>query len=292
MKRLLAAAALLIAPFATAATLRVQPLSHPFEVRLTGQGGGFSVDLPIVGNVHGATADFFTALDVTNNSAESTGVEFYFTPADGSGARSGTLGTLNGFDNLRLDDFLQALAAAGIIPPNQTSDMFGSLLLTFTNPSFHIGTEATAVARVFSRGAAGGTIGLAYRALPIETDGPHSLSSIIRNDGGFVSNIGIENLGVDDAGVLLQDPVTVRLNFYDPATGAPVGGQPTIVLAPGQVVQLNDVFSQFALAQPTLLLFVDEVEGSGQIRGYVVMKDVVTNSGSFVFMQESTASVY
>ena len=62
--------------------------------------------------------------------------------------------------------------------------------------------------------------------------------------------------------------------------------------SPGQVIQVNDVFSRYALTQPTLLLFVDEVAGTGQIRGYAVMKDVVTNSGSFVMMQESTSNVF
>jgi hypothetical protein len=45
-------------------------------------------------------------------------------------------------------------------------------------------------------------------------------------------------------------------------------------------VQLNDVSKQSAI------VFVDEVSGSAQIRGYVVMKDTTTNDGSFVFMQE------
>lgn len=296
MRRVLIAAALLlaapfIAPRAGAATLSIRPLSHPFAVRLVQQGGGFSVDLPIVGNVQGATA-FFTSLDVTNNSPQPTDVEFSFTPADGSAPRSGLLGTLNGFDNLHFDDFLQSLVSAGVIPPNQANNVFGSLLLTFTNPGFHTGTEATAVARVFSRAAGGGTIGLAYRARPIETNGPHSLSTILRNDSGFISNIGIENLGVDDTGRVLTDPVVVRLSFYDPATGAPVGGQPTITLGPGQVTQLNDVFRQFALTPSAVLLFVDEIAGTGQIRGYAVMKDVVTNAGSFLFMQESPANTF
>ncbi len=297
MRRVLIAAALLLAalfiePGAGAATLSIRPLSHPFVVRPVQQGGGFSVDLPVVGNVHGATAKFFTALDVTNNSPQSTDVEFFFTPADGSAPRTGLLGTLNGFDNLHFDDFLQALAAAGVIPPNQADNVFGSLLLTFTNPAFHTGTEATAVARVFSRATPGGTIGLAYRAQPIETNGPHSLSTILRNDSGFTSNIGIENLGVDDTGRVLTDPVVVRLSFFDPATGALVGGQPTITLGPGQVTQLNDVFRQFGLAPTAVLLFVDEVAGTGQIRGYAVMKDVITNAGSFIFMQESPANTF
>ena len=270
-----------------AAVLAIHPLSHAFRILPTQQSGGFTVDLPIVGHVIGATSTFSTSLDVTNNTAQSTEVDFFFTPADGSAPRSGVLGTLSGFDNIHVDDFLQALASAGIITTNQASNSFGTLLLTFTNTAFRTGTEATAVARVFSPASPSGTFGLAYRGRPVETNGPHSLSSIVRNNNGLVTNIGVENLGVDDQGKTLTDNVTVRLSFFDPTTGTLVGQQPMITLTPGQVVQVNDVFRVNGLTGDSAILFVDEVSGSGQIRGYAVMKDVVTNDGAFVFMQES-----
>jgi hypothetical protein len=109
----------------------------------------------------------------------------------------------------------------------------------------------------------------------------------VRNNNGLVTNIGVENLGVDDQGNALTDNVTVRLSFFDPGTGALAGQQPMITLAPGQVVQVNDVFRTYGLAGDAAILFVDEVSGSGQVRGYAVMKDVATNDGAFVFMQES-----
>ena len=275
-----------------AAILTIHPLAHPFSIRTTQQpDGGFSVDLPIVGHVHGSTT-FSTALDITNNTAQSTDVEFFYTPADGSAPRSGVIASLPGFDNVHFDDFLQGLASAGLIASNQAENSFGSLLLTFTNPAFHTGTEATAVARVFSPGAQGGTVGLSYRARPIETNGAHSLSALIRSGNGVTSNIGIESLGVDDQGKALANTVTVRLTFYDPSTGTPGAIQPAFTLAPGQVVQLNDVFRQFGLTPNTLIVFVDETAGTGQIRGYAVTKDIVTNDGSFVFMQESQASTF
>jgi hypothetical protein len=292
MKRVLPLAVLFIAPLTNAASLSIRPLAHPFVVRVTQQGGGFSVDLPVVGHVRAATTTFSTSLDISNNTAQSTDVEFFFTPADGSAPHGGVLANLSGFDNLHFDDFLQALVSAGVMTSNQADNSFGTLLLTFTNPSFRSGTEATAVARILSPASPGGTYGLAYRARPIETNGPHSLSSVIRNGNGIVSNIGIENLGVDDRGNALTNGVTVRLSFFDPATGTIAGPQPTFTLAPGQVIQLNDVFRQFALPQSALLAFVDEVSGSGQIRGYVVLKDTMTNDGSFVFMQESTNSTF
>lgn len=294
MRRLsIVSALVLMAASAGAATLAPRPLSHRFTIRPLDTGGGFTVDLPIVGSVQGATTTFFTALDISNNTAQSTNVEFQFTPADGSAARSGLLATLNGFDALHTDQFLQTLASAGLIAPNQATNSFGTLLLTFTNPSFHTGTEATAIARVYSNAPGGGTYGLAYRARPVETNGPHSLSSVLRSGDGLIANAGIENLGVDDRGTALTDPVTVRLTFFDPSTGTPVGTQPTFTLAPGQVVQINDVMRQFQLpVVNSLLLFVDEVAGSAQIRGYVVIKDSTTNDGAFVFMQESRDSTF
>jgi hypothetical protein len=275
-----------------AAILSIHPLAHRFSIRPTQQGGGFSVDLPIVGHVHGATTTFSTSLDITNNTPQATDVEFFFTPADGSAPRSGVIANLPGFDNVHFDDFLEGLVSAGVIPPNQAENSFGTLLLTFTNPSFHTGNEASAVARVFSPGSQGGTFGLAYRARPIETNGAHSLSALIRTGNGMVSNAGIENLGVDDHGNALTDNVAVRLSFFDPDTGTAVGPQPTFTLSPGQVIQLNDVFRQFGLTQTAVIVFVDEVSGSGQIRGYTVAKDVVTSDGAFVFMQESQASTF
>lgn len=275
-----------------AAVLAIHPLAHRPAIRTLDSGGGFSVDLPVVGRVQGATTTFFTSLDISNNTAQTTDVEFAYTPADGSALRSGTLATLNGFDNLHIDDFLASLQSAGMITSNQASNSFGTLLLTFTNPAFRNGTEASAVARVYSKAPNGGTYGLAYRARPIETNGSHSLTTIVRNGNGIVSNIGIENLGVNDAGKALADNVTVQLSFYDPESGTNVGPQPMYTLAPGQVMQLNDVFRQFGLTQDTLLVFVDEVAGTGQIRGYAVLKDAVTNDGSFVFMQESKSGTF
>lgn len=261
-------------------SLIISTLAHPVPRRVVGNAaGGFSVDLPVVGRVHGATT-FITALDITNNSTQPTDVEFEYVPADGSPARSGLLGTLAPLDNLHVDDFLQSLASTGIVTPSAGADGFGTLLLTFTNPSFTKGTEATAVARVYSFAADGkSTYGIAYRAPALMTNGAHALTSIVRVGHGLVSNVGIENVGINDAGAPDSNPITVRLTFVDPATGAVTGVQPLLTLAPGQVAQINDAAKQNAI------LFVDEIAGTAQIRGYVVMKDTTTNDGSFVFMQ-------
>ena len=81
--------------------------------------------------------------------------------------------------------------------------------------------------------------------------------------------------------------MTLQLTFRDPATGSIVGQQPTVTLSPGQVTQLNDLWSRYSLpaASTQLQLTVTETAGTAQIRGYVVFKDVATNDGSFFFMQ-------
>ena len=298
MKRILSFIGLLlfVAAASFARSVQVAPLSRPFTIRVTDQGGGFSVDLPIVGHVRGVSTTFFTSLDITNNSAQPTGVDFFYTPADGSAPRSGSFGTLLGFDNIHTEDVLQSFADAGIIPPGQGGNSYGTLLLTFTNPAFKTGSEASAIARVwsFAAGTSGPTYGLAYRALPLHTAGAHSLATVVRNGGGLVTNIGIENVGIDDSGNSAGDTVTVRLSFFDPTSGAAVGTQPAFALGPGQMTQINDVFNaggknpfQLPTGADSLIVFVDEVGGTSQIAGYAVLKDTTTNDGSFVFMQES-----
>ncbi len=272
------------------------PLSRPFAIRVLSAGGGFSVDLPVVARTRGFSTKFFTSLDITNNTAQPTDVDFFYTPADGSATRSGSFGTLLGFDNIHTEDVLLSLASAGIIPPGQAENTFGTMLLTFDNAAFRTGSEATAVARVwsFANGSAGPTNGTAYRARPLHTGGAHALAGLLRNGDGLLTNIGIENVGIDDAGDPVDAPLTVRLTFVDPSTGAPVGTQPTFVLAPGQMTQISDIFNvggtnayQFPAGAPSLIVFAEAVAGTSQLAGYVVWKDTGTNDGAFVHMQES-----
>ena len=69
MKKTILVAALFVASTAVAATA--------FHPRATQQpGGGFSVDLPIIRRVRGATTTFTTALDITNNSPQQTDVKY------------------------------------------------------------------------------------------------------------------------------------------------------------------------------------------------------------------------
>ena len=256
----------------------------------------FNVDLPIVTHVQGASTTFFTSVDVTNNTSASTGVAFEYISSDLSVDATGSLPSLGPHGNFHTDDILTYLASQGAITAAQGASGFGTMLLTFTNPTFTTGTEASASARVYNFLNAGQTpsVGLAYRAPVLTTSGSHTVSTVIQDSttsgGGAASvltNLGLEDVGINDAGAVDATPVNIQLTFYDPATGAQIGQQPTVTLHSGQVTQLNNVWGAYGLPTGThqVLVVATETSGTAQIRGYVSLKDTGTNDGSFFFMQ-------
>ncbi len=138
------------------------------------------------------------------------------------------------------------------------------------------------------------SIGLAYRGIVMRKNGSHTLSSVVSNTTtadpsipSVVTNFGLKNVGINDAGQVDRTPIDLQLTFYDPQTGAQVGPQPTVTLSAGQVTQLNDLWSRYGLPADArnLLVVVTETAGTAQIRGYISVKDTFTNDGSFFFMQ-------
>jgi hypothetical protein len=256
---------------------------------------GFSVDLPVVTKVQGATTTFYTSLTVTNDSATTTDVLFEYISADYTLDATGILvAGLAGHASFHVDDLLQYMADQGFITSAQAASTFGSLLLNFSAASFTAGTEASAVARIYNYQTAGArpSIGFAYRGNVLRQSGTHSVSSVIRNTAGLTTgpdistNLGLENVGIDDTGAVNSTPVTIQLSFYD-STGAPVGGHPTYTLKPGQIVQVNGAWNAFGLPAGTheVLVVATEIAGTAQIGGYVVLKDNATNDTSFFFME-------
>jgi hypothetical protein len=256
----------------------------------------FSVDLPVVTRVQGANTIFYTALTVTNNSAVSTDVTFDYITADYTLDVSGILvAGLAGHASFHTDDLIQYLADQGFLTSTQATSSFGSFLLNFAADSFTAGTEASAVARIYNYQVSGQrpSIGFAYRGLVLHQTGSHSVSSVIRNTAGLTTgpdistNLGLENVGIDDTGAINTTPVTIQLSFYDGATGAPVGGHPSYTLKSGQIVQINGAWSAYGLPAGTheVLVVATETAGTAQIGGYVVLKDNATNDTSFFFMQ-------
>jgi hypothetical protein len=257
---------------------------------------GFSVDLPVVTKVQGAATIFYTALTVTNNSAATTDVLFEYISADYTVDASGILvAGLAGHTSFHTDDLIQYLADQGFLTASQAASSFGSLLLNFSAAAFTAGTEASAVARIYNYQTAGQrpSIGFAYRANVLRQSGLHTVSSVIRNTAGLTTgpdistNLGLENVGIDDTGAVNTTPVTIQLSFYDGATGAAIGGQPTYTLKSGQIVQINGAWAAFGLPAGTheVLVVATETAGTAQIGAYVALKDNSTNDVSFVFAQ-------
>jgi len=72
----------------------------------------FSVDLPIVTHAIGATATFYTSMDVTNNTAQPTGVNFEYVSSDLTVDVSGTLvAAIGARGNFHTDDVLGTLTS-------------------------------------------------------------------------------------------------------------------------------------------------------------------------------------
>jgi hypothetical protein len=257
----------------------------------------FSVDLPIVTHAVGATATFYTSMDVTNQTNQTTAVNFEYVASDLSVDVSGVLvASLGPYGNFHTDDVLATLASQGAITQAQAASGFGTLLISFMNPAYTNGSEASVTVRVYNYLNAGQnpSVGLAYRGVVLRKNGSHSLTTVINNTtsaGGNVpavlTNLGLENVGINDAGQGDSNPITLQLTFYDPSTGTQVGSPQTVSLAAGQVKQINNVWGAYSLpaSATALVVTVTETSGTAQIRGYVSIKDVNTNDGSFFFMQ-------
>src|SRR5260370_2799807 len=188
----------------------------------------FSGDLPVVTHAVGASATFYTSMDVTNNTAQPTGVNFEYVSSDLAVDVSGTLvAVLGSRGNFHTNDVLGTLASQGAITQAQATNGFGTLLLTFTNPSFTTGNEASVTVRVYNYLTPGQkpSVGLAYRGIVLRKNGSHSLSTVINDTTGLtdntpsvVTNLGLENVALNDNAQVDAVPITLQLTFYYPPT--------------------------------------------------------------------------
>jgi len=154
---------------------------------------GFAVDLPIVAGLQGISTRFYTSIDITNNSTQATDVAFEYIATDYSVDVAGTLvAGLPGLGNFHSDDVIIYLSNHGVLTADQARNSKGSMLLTFTNPSFTTGREASATVRTYNYLTTGQTpsVGYSYRGFPLRREGAHSLTTVLgdtSSSGGKVT---------------------------------------------------------------------------------------------------------
>jgi hypothetical protein len=144
--------------------------------------------------------------------------------------------------------------------------------------------EGFAGARTAAPSSAGGRYGLFYPAVPLsETANVEAWIYGLEQNDAARSNLALVNAGKAQAST---DPVTLRYDVYDGATGL-LAGSRTRTLDPGGWTQINAVLGDFGLAKG--YVHVVKTAGSGRFLAYGVVNDGKdpgsgTNDGSYVAM--------
>jgi hypothetical protein len=257
--------------------------------------------IPVVAQIQGA-AFFRTSVTISNaNASVTTPVHMllsYRSLVDNS-FQTTTLDLSPALGPRRVavfDDIIQAFKNAGRIrAADAGANIFGTLLVTFDAIAESAREEAAAVARTYSAGPAGGTIGLAYAGRCQCLTGSlfrvlgSSRNGVFGNDGSTRANLGIVNEG----DVSLTLPTDVRVQYYNGETGALLKQFfiSDIVhhdLQVNEVFQLNNIFNDPSIPANvhTLVVQVEAVTANVYVSSYVVQLDNTTQDGSFFFLEE------
>lgn len=268
--------------------------------QLTAAARGLSINVPLIGRVTGAGNTLYrTSLDVSNNTAMQTTVDFYFDGRDNSGASvtaTGSIsnnglvqsgqGALRGMTNAHFDDFVEALVQAGFISAQaRDRGIVGSVLLVFD--TFGRRGDGSAAARFYSE-LAGGTVGVSISGREITMDEPVALSGFVRDtrnqpSGQQYANIFLNNTGLTRSGAP-AGPVIVDLRAVSANSGAPIGRSISIDISPGQTATISDVSAQLQIGNEPAIVMARVTTGDATIHGLVSTIDAVTRDGSVVFM--------
>ncbi len=183
-------------PLLLAAPTRVVSRGTPVRAQSESTSAvSYSVEVPVVTRVVG-TALFRTAIDISNNTANSVTARYQYSynraTAAGGFFRSPiqTISLLP-FDNFHSDDFVAFLGTIpGALEAGAADSSFGTLLVTFDGVPSSTGWEGTVFARTYSPNPTGaGTVAIAYPGIPLfrirEPDpGCHDPGHPARSDGG------------------------------------------------------------------------------------------------------------
>lgn len=268
--------------------------------QLTAAARGLSINVPLIGRVTGAGNTLYrTSLDVSNNIAAQTIVDFYFDGRDNSGASVTATGSINnnglvqagqgalrGMTNAHFDDFIEALVQAGFISAQaRDRGIVGSVLLVFD--AFGRRGDGSAVARFYSE-LAGGTVGVSISGREITMDEPVALSGFVRDtrnqpSGQQYANIFLNNTGLTRSGAP-AGPVIVDVRAVSANSGAPIGRSISIDISPGQTATISDVSAQLQIGNEPAIVIARVTTGDATIHGLVSTVDAVTRDGSVVYM--------
>jgi len=265
------------------------------------------VNLPLVGRIVGAgNTLYISTLDVSNNGATDSQVDFYLdgldqtngTAVSVSGSVSsagelvpvGTGGSMRARSNAHFDDFIDSLVQAGILSATvEPNGFLGSILFVFNGVSQS--GQGTAFVRFYSS-YAGGTIGQALRAHEITSNEPRSVIATFRDSRTLPSgpklyaNMFLSNIGLAPNGALASGPVNVHVHAYANSTGQPVGTAFDLSIGAGQTVAVSDVLHRIAApaGEDTVLVVATATTGTAAIAGVAVEIDDTTKDGSVVDM--------
>ena len=270
--------------------------------RAVAAASGLGLNLPLVARLTGAGSTLYiTTVDVQNNAAGSTQVDWYLNgvnlrtsasiAASGSISSTGTLvargsgGLMRGRSNAHFEDMIDSFSQAGFLPSTIEADGFiGSLFFVFNG--FQKRGQGTATARFFSS-SGGGTIGQALRGHEITVSEPQKLVGVARDTRGkpgsqLYANIFVNNTGVTPGGVGAAGPVSVQIQAYANSTGQPTGTPLNTTIGVGQTVGVSDVLAQLKVpaGEDTVLVYVTVTSGTAAIAGVFAEVDAATRDGS------------
>jgi hypothetical protein len=270
---------------------------------------GIGVNLPVVGKLTGnGGVDYFTAIDIANNTGAGFAAEFFFDCTDvvsgaeihisGNATNPGLIAdfTLDAFSDAHFDDFASDLVGAGGLTQQEYNDgVLGSMLVVFDGTT--AAGQGTAQARFYSNGC-GGTIGVSAKGQVITGNNLQHLSGVFRDTLGEPSvpqlypNMFLNNLGITPGGSPTSSPVTVTLTAYGVSAGpgTVVAQQTLSPINPGQTAVVNRVFDFLGVnlnAYDTIIVFVDVISGDAAIDGLAVEVDQDSLDGSSTYLSRA-----
>jgi hypothetical protein len=244
--------------------------------------------VPVVVDLLGqGSSHFTTELILVNDGPIGTPVDLTYRPAPGYGSAGGVpvvSVTVAAKQQATIPNILQYLRDHGVtIPDASTGQQAGTLLVSFRNLTSLTTPRTIALARTSTPGAAGGSYGVFYPAIPSGggSRSPVLITGLVQT-GAARSNLAIVHAGGGSGG-----PITLQVTLYDAATGLAVGTPLTSTLNAGDWYQWSGVLEKAGVPPGTTTAYavVTRTSGDDTFFAYGVLNDAVTSDGSYVAMR-------